>query len=101
MVGRPAGPSRANAGMMESVDERNLDNVTSVKFFCFIIRCGHSSVKADSPVFINADQVICSAAVSHRIKSEETNIATESPAAHICGYGELADAQDLGAVALV
>lgn len=46
-----------------------------------------SSVKAGSPVFINADQALRSASVPRRVKTEGNKIATGSPAAHICGRG--------------
>ena len=49
--------------------------------------CGHSSVKAGTPVFINADQALRSASVPRRVKTEGNKIATDFPAAHICGYG--------------
>jgi len=56
------------AGMMELVDMRDLGDVTLVKGFSAVPHRGHSSVKAGSPVFINADQALRSASVPRRVK---------------------------------
>jgi len=45
-----------------------------------------SMIRTGPPVFINADQAICSASVPHRVKIEENKTATGNPAAHICGH---------------
>ena len=74
------------AGMVEMVDSEDLGAVTLVKGFCAVPRCGHSSVKAGTPVFITADQALRSASVSRRVKTEGNKIATGSPAAHIRGH---------------
>ena len=72
---------------MELADMRDLGAVTTVKVFRSPARCGHSLVKTGSPVFINADQALCSASVPRRVKTEDNKIATGLPAAHICGRG--------------
>ena len=72
--------------MVELVDSKDLGAVTLVKGFCAVPRCGHSSVKAGTPVFITADQALRSASVSRRVKTEGNKIATGSPAAHIRGH---------------
>jgi len=56
--------------MVEMVDSEDLGDVTLVKGFCAIPRRGHSSVKAGSPVFINADQALRSASVSSPCKNQ-------------------------------
>ena len=58
------------AGMMELVDMRDLGAVTLVKGFSAVPHRGHSSVKAGSPVFINADQALRSASVSSPCKNQ-------------------------------
>ena len=73
--------------MVEMVDSEDLGNVTLVKGFCAVPRCGHSSVKAGTPVFITAGQALRSASVPRRVKTEGNKIATGSSAAHICGRG--------------
>ena len=73
--------------MMELVDMRDLGDVTLVKGFCAVPRCGHSSVKAGTPVFITADQALRSASVSRRVKTEGNKIATNFTAAHIRARG--------------
>ena len=72
--------------MAELADVQDLGAVTLVKGFCAVPRCGHSSVKAGTPVFITADQALRSASVSRRVKTEGNKIATGSPAAHIRGH---------------
>ena len=57
------------AGMMELVDMRDLGAVTLVKGFSAVPHRGHSSVKAGSPVFINADQALRSASVPSPCKN--------------------------------
>ena len=52
-----------HAGVVELADTLDLGDVTSVKVFASIARCGHSLVKTGSPVFINADQALRSASV--------------------------------------
>jgi hypothetical protein len=46
----------------------DLGDVTLVKGFSAVPHRGHSSVKAGSPVFINADQALRSASVPRRVK---------------------------------
>ena len=73
--------------MAELADVQDLGDVTLVKGFCAVPRCGHSSVKAGTPVFITAGQALRSASVPRRVKTEGNKIATGSSAAHICGRG--------------
>ena len=75
------------APVVELADTMDLGDVTLVKGFCAAPRCGHSSVKAGTPVFITAGQALRSASVPRRVKTEGNKIATDFPAAHICGYG--------------
>ena len=72
--------------MVELADTMDLGAVTLVKGFSAVPHRGHSSVKAGSPVFINADQALCSTSVPRRVKTEGNKIATGSSAAHICGH---------------
>ena len=89
------------AGMMELVDMRDLGDVTSVKGFCAVPRRGHSSVKAGSPVFINAGQAVRSASAPRRVKIEDHKIAAGFLPFLSAPVVELADTMDFGAVTLV
>ena len=67
--------------MVELADTMDFGDVTLVKGFCAVPRCGHSSVKAGTPVFITAGQALRSASVPRRVKIRGNKTAAESPAA--------------------
>ena len=80
---------------------RDLGAVTLVKGFCAIPCRGHSSVKAGSPVFINADQALRSASVSSPCKNQRTTKKRQNALSLIyAGMVEMVDSEDLGSSAV-
>ena len=64
-------------------------------------RRGHSSVKAGSPVFINADQALRSASVSSPCKNQRTTKKRQNALSLIyAGMVEMVDSEDLGSSAV-